>query len=192
MKAREIAAVVREADDGGALRVTSPEVGFFRAHVSVGDLVRPGLLVGELETLGRVSRVVAPAGARGVVTAVAAPGAAVDFGALLLALDPNGALAAGDAAAAPARVAGAAGGLVFRAPTSGRFYVRASPDKPAFVEAGSELAAGTTICLLEVMKTFNRVTYAATGGLPERARVVAVLVADGADVSAGDALLSLA
>ncbi len=192
MKAREIAAVVRESDDGGAVHVTSPEVGFFRAHVAVGDLVRPGLLVGELETLGLISRVVAPPGARGVVTAVAAPGAAVDFGALLLALDPNGALAAGEAAAAPAHVADTAGGLVFRAPTSGRFYVRASPDKPAFVETGSELAAGTTICLLEVMKTFNRVTYAATGGLPERARVVAVLVADGADVSAGDALLALA
>lgn len=187
MKAREIVAVAEPAAD--AVHVRSPEVGFFRAHVAVGDLVRPGLLVGELATLGLVSRVMAPAGARGVVTAVAAPGTAVDFGALLVALDPHGALGAADGAA-PAPVA-SAGGLVFRAPTSGRFYVRASPDKPPFVEAGSELTPGTTICLLEVMKTFNRVTYAASAGLPERARVVAVLVADGADVNAGDPLLSL-
>jgi biotin carboxyl carrier protein len=41
------------------------------------------------------------------------------------------------------------------------------------------------------MKTFHRVTYGG-GGLPERARVTAVLVADGADVTSGDPLLVLA
>jgi acetyl-CoA carboxylase biotin carboxyl carrier protein len=80
----------------------------------------------------------------------------------------------------------AATGLVFRAPTSGRFYGRPGPDKPAFVEVGTQLAPGTTICLLEVMKTFNRVTYA---GAP--ARVRELLVAEGADVNAGDPLLAL-
>jgi acetyl-CoA carboxylase biotin carboxyl carrier protein len=41
-----------------------------------------------------------------------------------------------------------------------------------------------------VMKTFHRVTY---GGpeVPPRARVTALLVADGADVNAGDPLLAL-
>ena len=40
------------------------------------------------------------------------------------------------------------------------------------------------------MKTFNRVTY---GGpdLPETARVSRILVAEGADVNAGDPLLAL-
>ena len=188
MTAREIVALVRVTED--AIRTTCPEVGRFRAHVAVGDLVRPGVQLGELETLGLVSRVMAPAGARGVVTAVAAPGAAVDFGALLVTLDPHGALGAAEAAQAPVGAAAQAG-LVFRAPTSGRFYGRPSPDKPAFVEAGSDLAPGTTICLLEVMKTFHRVTYAVAGGLPEGARVLAVLVADGADVNAGEPLLSL-
>ncbi len=75
---------------------------------------------------------------------------------------------------------------MFRAPTSGRFYGRPSPDKPSFVDRGAELQTGTTICLLEVMKTFNRVTYS---GAP--ARVRDVLVAEGADVNAGDALLAL-
>jgi acetyl-CoA carboxylase biotin carboxyl carrier protein len=86
--------------------------------------------------------------------------------------------------------ASAVTGLVFRAPTSGRFYGRAAPDKPPFVSAGEELAPGATICLLEVMKTFHRVTYGGAG-LPERARVERVLVADGDDVSAGDPLLAL-
>ena len=90
-----------------------------------------------------------------------------------------------DAAASEAGHA-AATGLVFRAPTSGRYYSRSSPDKPAFVTAGAELAPGATVCLLEVMKTFNRVTYSGA-----RVRVTELLVADGADVNAGDPLLAL-
>jgi biotin carboxyl carrier protein len=54
------------------------------------------------------------------------------------------------------------------------------------VSAGTELVTGTTICLLEVMKTFHRVAY--TG---ERAKVTKVLVDEGADVNAGDALVAL-
>jgi acetyl-CoA carboxylase biotin carboxyl carrier protein len=79
---------------------------------------------------------------------------------------------------------------VFRAPTSGRFYGRSTPDKPPFVQVGSELGTGTAVCLLEVMKTFHRVTYGGTD-VPTRARVREVLVADGADVNAGDPLLAL-
>jgi acetyl-CoA carboxylase biotin carboxyl carrier protein len=45
--------------------------------------------------------------------------------------------------------------------------------------------------LLEVMKTFHRVTYGGPG-LPDTARVVRVLIADGDDVNAGDPLLALA
>ena len=81
-------------------------------------------------------------------------------------------------------------GLVFRAPTSGRFYSRSAPGKPAFVNVGDELGPNATVCLLEVMKTFNRVTYGGPG-LPERAKVREILVADGADVTAGNPLLAL-
>jgi acetyl-CoA carboxylase biotin carboxyl carrier protein len=80
--------------------------------------------------------------------------------------------------------------MVFRAPTSGRFYGRSAPDKPPFVAPGAQLAHGATICLLEVMKTFHRVTYGGPG-LPDTARVRGVLVADGDDVNAGDPLLAL-
>jgi acetyl-CoA carboxylase biotin carboxyl carrier protein len=65
-------------------------------------------------------------------------------------------------------------------------YGSPSPGKPPFVARGDELSPGTTICLLEVMKTFHRVTYSG-----EPARVGAVLVAEGADVNAGDPLLAL-
>jgi acetyl-CoA carboxylase biotin carboxyl carrier protein len=113
----------------------------------------------------------------------------VSYGDVLVELDPALQIAAG--AAGPAAAAATAiGGLVFHAPTSGRFYVRPSPDKPAFVAEGSELTTGSTVCLLEVMKTFHRVTYGGPG-LPATARVRRVLVADGADVAAGEPLLAL-
>ncbi len=95
------------------------------------------------------------------------------------------ALAVPDESATPDAHAATAG-LAFRAPTSGRYYGRAAPGKPAFVTVGTELAPGATVCLLEVMKTFNRVTYSGA-----RVRVTELLVADGADVNAGDPLLAL-
>jgi len=112
----------------------------------------------------------------------------VAYGELLFRVEAGAAIGAAELTApAAARVEAA---LVFRAPTSGRFYGRPSPDKPAFVTAGAELATGTTVCLLEVMKTFHRVVYGGAD-LPPRVKVREVLVADGADVNAGDPLLAL-
>jgi acetyl-CoA carboxylase biotin carboxyl carrier protein len=188
---RELAAAARAVGDH--VELASPAPGLFRLAVRRGDLIRSGAVLGELEVLGRLARVIAPEGVRGAVVTVCGEGLArpaVDHGAVLVTVDPRG--VAGEAAEAAAASTGPAGpgaaahGRVFRAPTSGRFYGRPGPDKPAFVSAGDTLAPGATICLLEVMKTFHRVTY---GGEP--ARVREVLIADGADVSAGDALLSL-
>jgi acetyl-CoA carboxylase biotin carboxyl carrier protein len=95
-----------------------------------------------------------------------------------------------DPSTAQAAAASGGSGLVFRAPTSGRFYGRAAPDKPPFVVPGAQVTHGATICLIEVMKTFSRVTYGGSG-LPDSARVVRVLVAEGADVNAGEPLLEL-
>jgi acetyl-CoA carboxylase carboxyltransferase component len=81
-------------------------------------------------------------------------------------------------------------GLVFRAPLAGRVYFRPSPDKPRFVEEGGVITRGTTVCMLEVMKTFNRIAYVGES-LPERARVVGFLIADGADVELGTPILQL-
>jgi biotin carboxyl carrier protein len=81
-------------------------------------------------------------------------------------------------------------GLVFRAPLAGRVYFRPAPDKPNFVSAGDTIARGTTVCLLEVMKSFNRIAYGGEG-LPERARVVRLLIEDGTDVDPGAPILQL-
>ncbi len=174
--------------------VRAPAPGFFRSSVAADHLVAPGDLIGELEILGRIVRVTAPR-VRGLVKLPPGPALArrpVSYGDILfrVATDVSIGGASDAAASAAADAARAAQGLVFRAPTSGRFYGRPTPDKPAFVQAGSELSAGATVCLLEVMKTFHRVTY---GGddVPARARVREVLVADGSDVNQGDALLAL-
>ena len=163
----------------------APQPGWFRCTVAADHLVAPDDLIGELEVLGRVIPVTAPR-VRGLAKLVDSPDArrAVGYGDVLLRVVAGG---IGNAETAPVAVeAHATAGLVFRAPTSGRYYSRSSPDKPAFVSVGTELVPGATVCLLEVMKTFNRVTYSGA-----RVRVTELLVADGADVNAGDALLAL-
>lgn len=177
---------------GETIELLSPSPGMFHAQVALGDVVRAGGVLGDLEILGKTHELVAPDTAHGVVIWRRDPALArtsVDFGAVLLALDPR-ASAAGLATAAVATSTTAVAGLVFRAPTSGRFYGRAAADKPPFVTAGAELTAGATVCLLEVMKTFHRVSYGGPG-MPDPVRVREVLVADGADVTAGEPLLAL-
>ena len=179
-----------EALATGNHELRAPAPGFFRALVAADHLVAPGDVIGELETLGRVVRITAPR-TRGLVRLPSGPALArrpVSYGDVLFRVATDVSIGGVDAAGADA--ARAAHGLVFRAPTSGRFYGRPTPDKPAFVQAGAELSTGTTVCLLEVMKTFHRVTYAGDD-VPPRARVKEVLVADGADVNQGDALLAL-
>ena len=170
--------------------VRSPAPGWFRLFVAPDHLVAPGDVIGELEILGRNVRIIAPR-VRGLVRLPAGPKLArrpVAYNDVLFTVATD--VAIGGAEAAAANAAKAEHGLVFRAPTSGRFYGRPTPDKPAFVEVGRELGAGDTVCLLEVMKTFHRVTYGGSD-VPARAKVREVLVADGADVNQGDALLAL-
>jgi acetyl-CoA carboxylase biotin carboxyl carrier protein len=167
--------------DGDTLRAPAP--GWFRRTALADHLIAPGDVIGELEVLGRLVAITAPQ-VRGLVRLPAGPRRArqpVSYGDELFRVEA-GEITGVEAAAEDAR----AHGLVFRAPTSGRFYSRPAHDKPVFVAAGSELAPGVTVCLLEVMKTFHRVSY---DGAP--AKVREVLVADGADVNQGDPLLAL-
>lgn len=167
--------------DGTALRAPAP--GWFHRRVAPDHLILEGDVIGELEILGRLHAVIAPR-VRGLAKLPTLDlRRAVGYGDVLVRVEAAGAI---EATTPDAHAPAETSGLVFRAPTSGRFYGRAAPDKPPFVAPGAELATGATICLLEVMKTFHRVTY--TGAA---ARVRDVLVADGADVTAGDALLAL-
>jgi acetyl-CoA carboxylase biotin carboxyl carrier protein len=174
---------------GDELRAPAP--GYFRATIRPDHLVAPGDIIGHLELLGRTVPIIARS-SRGLAKFPPGPSLArrpVSYGDVLVTLETDIAIGRTDASASTS-TARTTDGLVFRAPTSGRFYGRPSPDKPAFVEVGQELATGATICLLEVMKTFHRVTFTGVD-VPPRAKVREVLVADGADVNHGDPLLAL-
>lgn len=58
----------------------------------------------------------------------------------------------------------------------GTFYRSSSPDKPAFVEVGSEIKKGDKICIIEAMKLFNEIESEVSG------RIVKVLVNDATPV----------
>jgi acetyl-CoA carboxylase biotin carboxyl carrier protein len=187
-------ALLETAQDG-RLTLRAPAVGLWRGAPLLGAVITGGTVVGQLEVLGVLHDLRVPEGARGQVVERFDDDRAripVAHGDALLVLDPE---AAGEVMVESAAVAaGEAGqGLFFRAPSSGRFYVRPSPDKPSFVTEGQEVEAGDVVCLLEVMKTFNRVGYApdAATGLPERVRVLRVVPTDGADLDAGDPILEL-
>lgn len=179
--------------DGSTVEIRSPYVGLWRNAPDQGALVFPGSDLGEIEVLGVMHRLVAPPGARGLVVDrdVNRARMAVGYGDRLLVLDTDAAGAATaleEKADGEARAAGSA--TVFCAPTSGRFYAAPAPGKPPFVEVGDEITVGRTICLLEVMKTFNRVVYGGES-VPERARIVAIVPDNDDDLNAGDVILEL-
>lgn len=178
--------------DDGTLALVAPKPAYWREAPRKGSLITPGAPLGRLEVLSSLVELVAPAGAAGIVVDLHEPKVArraVDAATVLMVLDPNAAGEAASLATGPAANV-AADGLVFRAPMSGRIYRRPAPTEPPFVDVGQEIATGQTVCLLEVMKTFNRITYGGEG-LPARAKVKAVTAEDGADLDAGDVILVL-
>ena len=154
--------------DDGTLVLVFPTVGLWREAPPAGALVRPGQRIGLVETLGELTALVAPEGAVGAVTEVGGDTARsrkpMEYGALMLRLDPSATTGGAQADEADAATAS---GLVFASSSSGRFYARPSPDKPPFVSAGDSVRVGDTVCVLEVMKTFNRIQYGGDSVPPE-------------------------
>lgn len=177
--------------EGDEVALLAPGPGWFTRALPEGALVGGGAAVGVLRVLGREHALRAPAGVHGRV--VSARPERIDepvgAGAELYRLAP---LAAGDDAGdAVGPAEAAATGLVLTSPQTGRFYHRPGPDEPAFAAPGDELAEGQPVGLIEVMKTFAHVPYRAQAGLPQRARVVRVLVEDGAEVRRDQPLLEV-
>lgn len=84
------------------------------------------------------------------VQTVAAPAPAIGTAA------PAGAIAAAPPAAA-APVEAAPSGHVVKSPMVGTFYRSSSPGAPAFVEVGSQVKEGDTLCIIEAMKILNEI-----------------------------------
>lgn len=80
------------------------------------------------------------------------------------------------APAAPAAPAEASNLITIKSPMIGTFYRSAGPDKDAFVNVGSTISVGDTVCIIEAMKLFNEIEAEITG------KIVKVLVDDATPV----------
>ena len=109
------------------------------------------------ETEGKV-RIVKGGGAapvQYVQTLAAAPAAAAPV-----------AGAAAPAAAAPA-VEAAPSGHAVKSPMVGTFYRSSSPGAAAFVEVGSKVNEGDTVCIIEAMKILNEIEADKSGTITQ-------------------------
>ena len=92
---------------------------------------------------------------------------------------PTPAPAAASATPAPPEPRGDA----VKSPMVGTVYLQANPGSEPFVRAGSQVAAGQTVLIIEAMKTMNPVPA------PKAGRVVEILVEDGQPVEYGQPLV---
>ncbi len=66
--------------------------------------------------------------------------------------------------------------ITIKSPIIGTFYRKPGPDKPAFVEVGTEISKGDVLCVIEAMKLFNDIESEVSG------KVVKILVDDSSPV----------
>ena len=71
------------------------------------------------------------------------------------------------------------------APMVGTFYRAPAPGEPVFVEVGSRISVGQTVCILEAMKLMNELESELTG------EVVEILVENGTPVEFGQPLIKV-
>lgn len=66
--------------------------------------------------------------------------------------------------------------ITIKSPMIGTFYRKSSPDKPNFIEVGSEIEPGKVLCIIEAMKLFNEIEAEVKG------TIVKILVDDSSPV----------
>ena len=192
MSEHRLVARVDPDDDGQGFLVRSPAVGVVDAIPRLGLYMNPQEPFLVLHILGRRHVVVLPRDVQGrvaeqLITGTTVP---VEFNQPLFRLR-LGAEAVDEAQAAAGGGAAAGQDMIpVPSPSEGIFYRKPSPDSPNYVEEGSEVVQGTVIGLVEVMKSFNQITY---GGptLPERGTVVRIMVEDAAEVTFGQPLVMI-
>lgn len=73
-------------------------------------------------------------------------------------------------------------GHIVKSPMVGTFYRSSSPDAKAFVDVGSKVSTGETICIIEAMKLLNEIECDFTGVIKK------ILVENGQPVEYGEPL----
>ncbi len=75
--------------------------------------------------------------------------------------------------------------LEITAPMVGTFYTAPAPGEPVFVEVGSRITVGKTVCILEAMKLMNELESEVNG------EVIEILVENGTPVEFGQVLMKV-
>jgi acetyl-CoA carboxylase biotin carboxyl carrier protein len=88
-------------------------------------------------------------------------------------------------AAVPAPEVSAAPGHIVKSPMVGTFYRSASPGAKAFVEVGSQVKEGETICIIEAMKILNEIEADKSGTITQ------ILCENGQAVEYGQPLFAI-
>lgn len=130
--------------------------------------------ISEGEESVRISRYPTGQAAQPQVVHYAAPPAAAP--------QPAAAAVAPAAATTPAPAAAPRADHTVTAPMVGTFYAAATPGAKPFVDIGSEVNVGDTLCIIEAMKMMNQIESDKAG------RVTAVLVKNGEPVEFGQPL----
>jgi acetyl-CoA carboxylase biotin carboxyl carrier protein len=76
--------------------------------------------------------------------------------------------ASAPAATALSPVAPIAEGAEITSPMVGTFYMKPAPDAPDFVEIGSTVSIGQTLCIIEAMKVMNEIKAERSGTICAR------------------------
>lgn len=71
---------------------------------------------------------------------------------------------------------------IVKSPMVGTFYIKPSPDSEPYVEIGTEVKKGDTLCIIEAMKLMNEIESEFTG------KISKILVKDGEAVEYGTEL----
>jgi acetyl-CoA carboxylase biotin carboxyl carrier protein len=94
--------------------------------------------------------------------------------------------AAADASPNSEREHASDGDALVTSPFVGTFYRSPSPEAPPFVEVGSTVRAGQTLCIVEAMKLMNEIEADVSG------RIAEILVENGKPVEYGQGLFRIA
>ncbi len=86
------------------------------------------------------------------------------------------------APAAPAAAPAEPEGNVVKSPMVGTFYSASAPGNPPYVQVGSTVKAGDTLCIIEAMKLLNEVEAESAGTIKK------ILVENGTPVEFGQPL----
>lgn len=76
-------------------------------------------------------------------------------------------------------------GNIVKSPMVGTFYAKSSPTANPYVEVGTEVKKGDTLCIIEAMKLMNEIESEYDG------KVVEILVKDGEQVEYGTPLFKI-